>query len=148
MRKYVACGLVVRSTPGILRECPPDRPGELLELENNGVEAHVEKCQLTKTQRIQVTFFYKILCDPLNLGQGSPTATAVLYPLIQGTDVRVLQFISIVHSNLSVLNLQDPGRAPRSSSDTPDGGLIGFFGGAPKQVEQRGRKPVLYSSRL
>jgi hypothetical protein len=120
-----------RSTPGILRECPPDR------LKNCWSS---KKCQLTKTQRIQVTFVYKILCVPLSLGQGSPPSTAVLYPLIQGTDVRVLQFISIVSSNLSVLTLRDPGPAPRSPSDTPDGGLIGFFGGAPNQIEQRGRK--------
>jgi hypothetical protein len=53
----------------------------------------------------------------------------------------VLQFISIVSSNLSVLTLRNPGRAPRSSSDTPDGGLIGFFGGAPDHIEQRSRKP-------
>lgn len=83
----------------------------------------------------------KYCASPSISDKALPLSTAVLYPLIQGTDVRVLQFISIVSSNLSVLTLRDPGRAPRSSSDTPDGGLIGLFGGAPDHIEQRGRKP-------
>jgi hypothetical protein len=65
--------------------------------------AHVEKCQLTQDTTHTGDFNYKILCVPSISVKALLLSTAVLYPLIQGTNVRVLQFISIVF----------PGRAPR-----------------------------------
>jgi hypothetical protein len=99
--------------------------------------AHVEKCQLTKTQRIQVTSFTKYCVSPSISVKALLLSTAVLYPLIQGTNARVLQFISIV----------SPGRALRYRP-YPWRRFDWLFGGAPNQIEQRGRKPVLYCSRL